>query len=86
MVRTESRPIVREMQELETHRFGRPSRLARALPLQFRGSLGEDEVPRHLPEAMMLAYNLSPRDLDGLIEYLTAMPGPWSARLSLLQV
>jgi len=29
---------------------------------------------RHSPETMMPAYNLSPRGLDGLIEYLTAMP------------
>jgi len=29
---------------------------------------------RHSPETMMPAYNLSARDLDGLIEYLTAIP------------
>jgi len=29
---------------------------------------------RHSAETMMPAYNLSPRDMNGLIEYLTAMP------------
>jgi mono/diheme cytochrome c family protein len=29
---------------------------------------------RHSAETMMPAYNLSPRDMDGLIEYLTAIP------------
>ena len=29
---------------------------------------------RHSAETMMPAYNLSPRDLDGLIEYLAATP------------
>lgn len=29
---------------------------------------------RHSAETLMPAYNLSPGDLDGLIEYLTVMP------------